>query len=213
MTGKPVRVFVADDHPLVLRGLRDLIASIRDFEIVGIATDGVQALDSIRQSDPDIAILDLAMPGLRGIEILRQVNLERRSVRIVLLTASIASEEILEAVAAGVFGIQLKENAPEGLIDCLRAVAMGRRWIPTALVSGAMAEQAERQSPSSVEVAQLTGREAEIARLVADGLANKEIARRLDVTEGTVKIHLHNIFKKLQVTNRASLAGLASKWR
>jgi DNA-binding NarL/FixJ family response regulator len=211
--GTVTSVIVADDHPLVLRGIRDLIAATPDFDIVAVATNGIAALDLIRTLVPTIAVLDLAMAGLRGTQVLQNVAREGLPVRVVFLTASISPEDTLEAVAAGAYGIQLKESAAEDLVACLRTVASGRRAIPPALLETAITEESMRRKAQSDESAQLTAREAEIARLVTAGLPNKEIARRLDVTEGTVKIHLHNIFRKLQVPNRTSLAGLAFRWR
>jgi DNA-binding NarL/FixJ family response regulator len=211
--GTVTSVIVADDHPLVLRGIRDLIAATPDFDIIAVATDGVTALEQIRALTPRIAVLDLAMAGMRGTQVLQAVAREGLPVRVVFLTASISPEETLEAVAAGAYGIQLKESASEDLVECLRNVASGRRAIPANLLETAITEQSIRRKAQSDESAQLTAREAEIARLVTAGLPNKEIARRLDVTEGTVKIHLHNIFRKLQVPNRTSLAGIALRWR
>ena len=201
-------VIVADDHPLVLRGLADLIASEPDFHVVGTTRDGAEALAAIVAKKPELAILDLTMPPPGAIEILRRLAAIDQPVRTIILTASISPAQILEAVAAGVYAILLKESAPEELVNCMRSVMLGQRMIPTGLLDEPVRVAAAREPEPGGATGTLTPREGEIAWLVSDEFSNKEIARRLAISEGTVKIHLHNIYGKLQVNNRTRLAGL-----
>ena len=204
-------VLIADDHPLVLRALKDLIDREADFDVIAAVTDGRIALASMREHPTDLAVLDLTMPGNSGLSLLKTIAAEALPVRVILLTASISDEQILDAITAGVFGVLLKESAPETLMACMRQVVAGQKWLPAELVEPAVARQKDRSRqclPSKL----LTGREAEIVRLVSEGLSNRDIAREIGVTEGTVKIHLHNIYGKLRVDNRTRLAAMVFGW-
>lgn len=206
-------VLIADDHPLVLRALKDLISSEADFEVTAAVTDGASALSSIRYHPPNLAVLDLTMPGHSGLSLLKIIAGEALPVRVIFLTASISDEQILDAITAGVFGILHKESAPEVLIECMRHVAAGQKWLPPELVEPAITRQNDHRNRQRLQSELLTVREAEIVRLVSEGLSNKHIARNLGVSEGTVKIHLHNIYQKLRVDNRTRLAAMAFGWR
>jgi len=199
------RVLLADDHPLLLRGLADLVAMENDFEVVCATPSGVHALQMIRDMSPDLAVLDVSMPDLGGLEILRKVSQEDLPVRIVFLTATITPGQISDALACGIWGMLLKESAPDALIDCLCATGSGKRWLPADLMDGA---EMERRSGGTPRLSMLTRREREIVDLASQGLSNKAIAASLGSTEGTVKIHLHNIFQKVQVANRTALVAL-----
>ena len=205
-------LLIADDHPLILRGLSDLIASEPSFSVIAEETGGTAALNAIRRLKPDIAIVDLNMPGVSGMEVLNVVMREIPTVRLVLLTASITDGQVLEAIAKGVWGIVLKEIAPEALVLCLKQVVQGRRWLPNDIVERAIDRQTEANA-QQMQRELLTGRELEISLLVAEGLSNKVIANKLSISTGTVKIHLHNIYRKINVENRTSLAALAFEWR
>lgn len=203
-------VVIADDHPLVLRGLSELISDVTDFTIVGVSADGPSALSEIERSRPTLALLDLSMPGMSGLDVLRNVARSANPVRVIFLAASVTADQVLDAIAAGVHGILLKEAAPEALIECMRTVVAGRRWLPPGMVEWAIADQTAVAETRSLLDRLLTVREREIVNLVCIGLSNKAIARELTVSEGTVKIHLHNIFRKLDISNRASLVRIAS---
>jgi two-component system nitrate/nitrite response regulator NarL len=166
-------------------------------------------LDAIRVHRPDIAVVDVTMPGVNGLAVLGTVVDERLATRVVLLTASVTDSQILEAVTAGVHGLVLKESAPEMLVNCLRGVAAGRRWLPQEIIKPALDRELQRREEGRRFVRELTAREIDIIRLIADGLSNKAIASRLTISEGTVKIHLHHIYQKLGISNRAALAALA----
>src|SRR5215203_2043984 len=203
-----MRVVLADDHPIVLGGLRALLQAEPEFEIVAAAPDGATALAMIRAHQPDMAVLDINMPQLTGLDVLETLEAESLSTRMVLLTGSASDEQIATAVERGAWGLLLKESAPGTLITCLRAVASGQRWLPEELVAPAVRRAAERRARDVRLERVLTAREYEIARLVAQGLSNKHIARALAISEGTVKIHLHNVYEKLGALNRTSLAVL-----
>ena len=205
-----IRIVIADDHPVVLRGLESLISAEPDMCVLATAADGTNALATIRELRPDIAVLDIAMPGLSGLDVLAAAAGEGLPTKVVVLTASARDNQIVAAVNGGAQGLMLKDAAPDELVDCLRAVAEGELWHPPALVADAFARHAESGSDAQPAAMQsLTQRERQIVTLVAEGSSNKEIARALDVSEGTIKIHLHNVYKKLNVPNRTSLAALA----
>lgn len=196
------RIILADDHPVVLWGLADLVSMERDFTLVGTAIGGREALALIETLQPEIAVLDVNMPDLGGLDILRRIAERQLPVRVVVFAATITPAQVAEGVAHGAWAFLLKESAPEMLIDCLRAVAAGRRWFSDELLGRAHSEWTEDAMPG---LALLTRREREIADLVCQGLSNKAIARCLNGNAGTIKIHLHNIFQKLRVPNRAAL--------
>jgi DNA-binding NarL/FixJ family response regulator len=203
-------LILCDDHPLILRGLADLIAADTDIEIVATCSDGQQALDAIVVHMPNVAVLDISMPQRDGIEVLKQVAREQWPVRVVFLTGCITDEQVIQAIAAGAYGSVLKESAAASLVDCLRQVAEGRKWLPSSIVQPAISRAsaaARRTSPFEL----LTRREKEVARLIADGLSNKDVAARLTMSEGTVKIHLHTIYSKLGVDNRTAVAILFTR--
>ena len=201
-----VTVLVADDHPFILEGVSTLLSRVPDFDVIAQHLDGCSALDGIRQKSPHIAVLDILMPKLDGIAILRSVEAERLMTRVVLLTGSLTDENIAAAVSHGAWGIVLKDTAAEDLCRCLKKVANGERSLPPELVQPALAREADRREEARSLNNVLTRRERDIARLVADGLSNRAIAQRIGVSEGTVKVHLYNIYPKLRVSNRISLA-------
>jgi DNA-binding NarL/FixJ family response regulator len=207
MTGTRVwTVALADDHPLVLRALQQLIEGEPEFTVVSASADGRNALEEIRLRRPDIAVIDVNMPKLNGLSLLREIAREQSRTRVIFLTAAISDESVSEAIDLGVDGIILKESAPETLVACMSRVVAGEKWLSTDVLAGATARDGDggRQP-----IETLTARETEIAGLVTAGFSNKEIARRLALSEGTVKIHLHNIYRKLEITSRTALTALA----
>jgi DNA-binding NarL/FixJ family response regulator len=166
-------------------------------------------MKAIRHFLPDLALVDMNMPKPMGLDVLKAVVSERLSTRVVFLAASLSDREILTAVALGAFGIMLKESAADALIGCLQSVAAGQRWLPPRLVDPAIERARERRTQVTRVDDKLTQREREVMLLVADGLSNKEVGRRLNVTEGTVKIHLYAIYQKVSVSNRTELANFA----
>jgi DNA-binding NarL/FixJ family response regulator len=200
-----IRLVLADYHCLFLDGLELLLRREPDFEVLACCHDGFQALHAVRQLCPDILILDLYMPGKDGIEILREIHQAAIPTRVVLLTATLDEDDLLEVMRRGVGGVVLKEMTAPLLIQCIRKVYAGDQWLERRSISRAM-EKMLRREAGTREVAQmLTPRELEIVRLVASGLRNKEIADKLAISEGTVKMHLHRSYEKLQVDSRVTL--------
>jgi two-component system, NarL family, nitrate/nitrite response regulator NarL len=200
------RVILADDHPLVLSGLQALVNTTHEFQIVATCSTGAEASETIRTLEPDLAVLDVRMPDLTGVDILELIDKEGLGTRAILLSGSITDEEITRGVNAGAWGIVLKFAAVEELLECLHEVAAGRRFLPRDVVDAAFDREAARRGDKEEYSRILTSREQQIAALVAQGLSNKLIAVKTRISEGTVKIHLHNIYQKLGVSNRTSLA-------
>jgi two-component system nitrate/nitrite response regulator NarL len=205
----PCRIVLADDHPIVLSGVKSLIESDPRFALLATCSDGIAALDAIRQLRPDLVVLDIAMPGLNGLEVLERVSAENIETKVVFLTASVRDDDIAGAAALGAWGLLLKKAAADQLLECLEAVANGQRWMPPSVVDEAIKREAVRRTEAERLTRSLTPRERELVWLATEGLSNKEIARRIGVTEGTVKIHLHNVYQKLGVTNRTAMTALA----
>jgi len=203
-----MKIVVADDHPILVDGIQALLATEGDFEVVARCVDGAEALDAVRETRPDILLLDLNMPKTNGLAVLGELASADPRPGVVLLAAELSGSEALEAVRLGVRGIVLKAEAPRRLIDCLRAVARGERWIDPSTFQGLLETALSRESLAQSTRDRLTNRELDIARLAATGLPNKKIATRLGISEGTVKTHLYNTFQKLDVRNRTQLAAL-----
>lgn len=204
----PIRLLLADDHPVVLRGIEDLFRHEGGFVVVATCTDTAQTLRAVREHRPDVLVLDLRMPTAGGLEVLRQVKAEMRC-RVVVLTAAVDEKEVIEAVRLGAEGVILKEMAPRLLVECVTKVHAGERWLEKRSTGQLLEKLLRRERGLQEVVGRVTPRELEIVRLVANGLQNKEIATSLGLTEGTVKLHLHNIYQKLGVSNRVSLTLMA----
>jgi two-component system nitrate/nitrite response regulator NarL len=205
MNQSRLSVVVADDHPVVLRGLVDVLQSSGGMKVIAACADGVSAMDAIRKLAPDVAVIDIAMPNFPGLAILARIAAEEIKTKVVFLTASIADHQILASVTQGAKAIMFKDSAPEDLSDCVRTVAEGGTWFPPDLIDAALERESGRRVRTERIRKNLTVRELEIMRLVAEGLSNKQVARRLALSEGTVKIHLHNIYQKIGVANRTAL--------
>jgi two-component system nitrate/nitrite response regulator NarL len=200
-------VLIADRHPVVLRGLSSVLGAHPDFNIVACCGDGASCIEALRNFAPDIAIIDASMPGVTCLDILSVVNSEGLSTRLVFFTMSDGKLGLLMAAAADGYSVIPKDVTPEVLVQSLRQVAAGERlWL---LHSPEQAASREQSAIAEGALAALTDREQQIMRLVSEGLSNKEIGRRLNITDGTIKVHLHHIFQKLEISNRTVLAALA----
>src|SRR5262245_29836279 len=206
---KVLSVVVADDHPVVLLGITDVLRSNSDINVVAACNDGAAALKAIRQFTPTVAVLDISMPGFSGLDVLTRLAREQSKTKVVCLTASATNEQLFTAVERGAKGIVLKEMALSQLMECVRTVAAGNIWLPPDLIDAASQREAAGQSMRQLFGYSLTCRERQIILLVLEGLSNKEIGRRLNLAEGTVKIHLHHIYKKMGVDNRTALTAMA----
>ncbi|HYS55036.1 MAG TPA: response regulator transcription factor [Thermoanaerobaculia bacterium] len=200
-----IRIVLADDHRIILEGLEQLFSREKDFEVIGTATNGEDALESVRNKKPDILVLDINMPKGNGLWVLKNVHTEKLKTRVVLLTATLDDDEVLEAMQSGVSGLVLKEAAAVNLVDTVRRVQRGERALEPMLVSRALERLSQREEAKKI-VEVLSKRETEIVKMVATGLRNKEIALKLSIGEGTVKTHLHTIYEKLGVHGRVELA-------
>jgi DNA-binding NarL/FixJ family response regulator len=201
-----IRLVVADDHPIVLEGLEQLFRLEDDLRVVARCRDGEEALRALRLHRPDILVLDIRMPRGDGLEVLRRIHDEQLSARVVLLTASLEEEQLVEALHLGVGGVVLKEMAPRLLVEAIREVHRGGRWLDQSSVHRALGKLLRSDADRREVAQQLTPREMDIVRWVSRGLRNRAIASELSITEGTVKIHLHNIYQKLEVNGRLELA-------
>jgi two-component system nitrate/nitrite response regulator NarP len=194
------RVLIADDHPMIAAAL-DLLLRGSDYQLVGRARSGDEALAQVAQHAPDLLLLDVNMPDGGGLDILRQLRATRRAPAVILLTAGMDDTQILTADKLGPEGMVLKTSDPALLLECMEEVRKGGRWVDPEI------EERTRQAKDRASRApSLTPRERELIELVRQGLRNRDIAAQLGVTEGTVKVYLHAIFDKLGVDNRTELA-------
>lgn len=205
----PIRIALADDHPFILDGLEQLFRAEADCEVVSRSTDGADALEAVRTQKPDVLVLDVRMPRLDGLAVLARMHELQVPTRVVLLTASLDDGRLLEAFRLGACGLVLKESAPRLLVQSVRQVAAGEQTWNGKAIAGALRLVLQRERAVAAASSTLTPRELEVTRLVAAGLRNKEIAARLDITEGTVKFHLHGIYEKLRVDGRYALMSYA----
>jgi len=203
-----IRLVLADDHRIILEGLEQLFGREKDFEVVATATTGEDALAAVRKHKPHVLVLDIRMPKGDGLWVLKQIHTEKLPTRVVLLTATLDEDEVLDAMQSSVSGLVLKEAAAVKLVETVRRVQRGERALEPMLVSRALERLSQREEAKKlVEV--LSRRETEIVKMVAAGLRNKEIALKLSIGEGTVKTHLHTIYEKLGVHGRVELTTYA----
>ena len=202
-------VVIADRHPVVLQGLTSVLEAQNGFKVVACCSNGMSCIEAIRNLTPDIAVIDIAMPGLTGLEIITIANSEGLATRVVFFSAVVEDRQLALSAAAGAYGVILKDVPLETLVQSLREIATGQRLLPLPSVNhGIPSEQKSIAIAESVLTA-LTERERQIMRLVSEGLSNKQIGRRLNIADGTIKQHLHHIYQKLEISNRTVLAALA----
>jgi DNA-binding NarL/FixJ family response regulator len=200
VTSTPIRVVLVDDHAVIRAGLQQLLSGTDDIEVVGTAANGAEALIVVREIKPDVVLMDLQMPEVDGVAATRAIMAEGIGVDVLVLTSFSDSERIIAALDAGAVGYLLKDADPEDVLDGIRAVSRGESPLhPKA----ARALLGVRAGSSQV---QLTSRETEVLTLVRGGLANKQIARRLDISERTVKAHLTSAFARIGVSDRTQAA-------
>ena len=206
-----IRLVLADDHPLILDGLEQLFRVTPDFEVVERCVSGDEALRAVERHRPDVLVLDIRMPGMNGLEVVREIRAGRFATQVVILTAALDEGELLGAIRLGVGGVVLKEMAPRLLVQCIRKVNAGERWVENRSMREALERMLHREAGAQEAAALLTMREIELVRMVAQGLRNREIGDQLNITEGTVKAHLHNVYKKLKVENRVGVRRYAEE--
>jgi DNA-binding NarL/FixJ family response regulator len=196
-----IRVLIADDHAVVRAGLEQLLESAEDITVVGAAADGEQAASLAQEHHPDVALMDLSMPGIGGIEATRRIRAAEPAVHVVVLTSFSDRERILEALDAGALGYLLKDAEPDELLRGVRAAARGEAPLAPKAALALITERAGHP-----EAQTLTAREREVLSLVGKGLPNKLIARQLSISEKTVKAHLTSIFQRIGVSDRTQAA-------
>ncbi|HEX8943694.1 MAG TPA: response regulator transcription factor [Gemmatimonadaceae bacterium] len=196
-----IDVVIADDHPIVLAGLTQLFRQQAGMRVVATCVNGLEALDAVRTHRPHALLLDLNMPKLDGLRVLRTLTAERIGVSTIVLTAEANAPDVAAARAAGARGIVLKELSPQHVIDAVRRAHAGAEWIEfLGRPRDPLPEPGEQQDSLG-----LTPRELELAGLVVSGLRNRDIAARLGISEGTAKLHLYNVYKKIGVASRVEL--------
>jgi DNA-binding NarL/FixJ family response regulator len=198
--GTPIAVLVVDDHPLVRAGLAGLLATSAEFTVVGEAGDGEEAVRRARESRPDVVLMDLSMPRVDGVEATRRLHADGYDGAVVVLTSFSDRDRVAQALEAGAVGYLLKDSEPAHVLAAIRSAAAGHAPLDPR-VAGALLPT-RRTDPAG----ELSAREREVLALVAEGLANKQIARRLGIAERTVKVHLGNVFRRIGVTDRTSAA-------
>jgi DNA-binding NarL/FixJ family response regulator len=200
------RVLIVDDHAVVRDGLQRLVDSADGFEVVGCANDGAAALAAVTATNPDVVLMDLSMPGMDGVEATRQLTAARPEIRVIVLTSFSDQRRILDALGSGAAGYILKDASPDEIIAAIRTVMAGGAPLdPKAARVLLDSQRAPRPGK------RLSEREREVLGLLATGMANKQIARRLGIAERTVKAHLTSIFQELEVTDRTQAALWAQK--
>ena len=195
-------VLIADDHPVVREGLATLINRRSDMRVVAEAADGREAVEKFLAHSPDIALLELRLPIMDGVEVVMSICEKMPAARLVIFTTCKGEEDIYRAVKAGAFGYLLKETPLNEVVECIRAVARGTRWIPPGVAAMLGKRVADRA---------LTARELEVIRALTSGKSNKEIGTLLDISEATVKVHITHILEKLKVTGRTEAINVAMR--
>jgi NarL family two-component system response regulator LiaR len=200
-----LRVMIADDHAVVREGLRTLITSDPDLEVVGEAVDGIEAVEMALALQPDVILMDLVMPRKGGLQAIDEIAEENPDARILVLTSFADDDKVFPAIKAGALGYLLKDSSPQELLQAVRDVARGVSSLhPTIALK--LIREINRPSDLPPAPEPLTGREVEVLRLVAQGLSNQQIAERLVISEWTVRKHVHNILGKLHLANRTQAA-------
>jgi DNA-binding NarL/FixJ family response regulator len=209
---KKLRLLLVDDQAMFREGLRLILGQqAADFEIVGEASDGLAALEATRQLAPDVILMDLRMPNLGGVESTRRIKAEAPEVKVIILTTFEEDEEVFSALRAGATGFLLKDSPSGKLCEAIRIAARGETWLQPSVAAKLVAEfgRLTPRPPSSQTgnlPEPLSPREREVLRCLADGMSNKEIGRRLTISEGTVKNHMSQVLGKLQVLDRTQAA-------
>ena len=199
-----IRLVLADDHPIVLDGLEQLFLLEKDCEVVTRARNGDEALRAVRQFQPDVLVLDLRMPGMDGLAVLEEMRREALPTRVVILSA-MNSDDLFEAIRLGARGVVLKDMAPRLLVQCVRTVHAGGKWLEKGVATCAVDKLLECEAGIKAMAETLTPRELQVARMIAKGVPSKTVASRLAISEGTAKLHLHHVYEKLKVEGRVGL--------
>jgi len=197
-----IRVVIADDHPVMRDGIHSLLDKAIDIEVAGETGDGVEALRLVEELGPDVLLLDMELPGLKGVEVAQRLQASGAAVRILALSAYDDQEYIRGLLASGAAGYLLKEEIPETIVEAIRGVARGERGWVSRQVAAQMSTWTQKETGATT----LTGREMDVLRLVVEGKTNQEIALALGISDKTVEKHLEGVFAKLGVASRVEAA-------
>jgi two-component system NarL family response regulator len=200
MSAGSIRILIVDDHPVVRAGLASMLGTQEELELVGAARSGEEALRMLEEHRPDVLLLDLRMPGMSGVETLQALKTANRQVRVIILTNYETDEDIYRAVQAGAQGYLLKDTSLREMVEAIRAVHSGKRYIPRHIASR-LAERMVRTN--------LTSRELEILKMLSKGPTNKQIGHALGISDNTVRNHVLKIIEKLEVSDRTEAATTA----
>jgi DNA-binding NarL/FixJ family response regulator len=203
-----VKIMIADDHSMVREGLKNLLELNGEIEVIAEAVDGRDCLDKLVAYKPDVLLLDINMPRMNGLEVLKELKSKKSKQKVLVLTVHNETEYLMKAVDIGINGYVLKDSESAELKKAIFAIAEGETYIQPSLIPALNQKRVER-SEDEEKIDALTSRELEVLRLLAVGMYNKEIAEKLEISERTVKNHVSNIFKKLEVTDRTQAAVFA----
>ncbi len=207
----PSTILVIDDHPLFRKGLQDLISIDDSLRWVGEAASGEQGIEQAQTLKPDLILLDLNMKGMDGLETLAAIKAERIESRVIILTVSDSESDVTAALRGGADGYLLKDMEPEELLEQIKATTQGKLAVSDTLTELLARALREETRPKTTNEAKLTNREEQILKLIATGMSNKQVARELGITEGTAKVHVKNLLKKLNLRTRLEAAVWATK--
>ncbi len=201
----PIRVFIVDDHPIVRRGIKDLLETEPGIEVLGEATNGQEAISGIATAQPDLILMDLVMPEMDGIETTRQIKARWPEVRVLVLTSFASDEKVFPAIKAGALGYLIKDTGPNELVRAIRQVHAGQVILHPLIAQKLLTEvSTPSEAPPTPEP--ITGREMDVLKLIARGLSNQEIAETLVISVATVYTHVSNILGKLHLASRTQAA-------
>jgi len=206
-----IRVLLVDDHSIVRKGIRALIETEPDIEVIGEAGDGVEAVEKARTLQPDVILMDLVMPRMDGIEATRQVSVQQPPKRVLVLTSFAADDKVFPAIKAGALGYLLKDSGPDELLQAIRQVYRGEPSLEPSIARKVLLELSNPAPQANPTADPLTERELEVLRLISQGKSNREIAEDLVVAEWTVRTHVSNILGKLHLASRTQAALYALK--
>jgi DNA-binding NarL/FixJ family response regulator len=197
---------LSDEHPIVLDGLEHLFRLQKKFKILARCTTGEETLRGVQKHRPDILVFDIHIPRENGLALLEEISRNKLPTRCVIFTTALSDDEILNAMRLGASGMVLKNMPPKLLIECIRKVQAGKKWFERDSSAAAVQKLLDRERKAQRAHEALSSRQLQILRMLAAGLRNKEIGKKLFISEGTVQVHLHNIYKRLEVKNRLALA-------
>ncbi|KQN50009.1 MULTISPECIES: two-component system response regulator NarL [Rahnella] len=202
----PSTILLIDDHPMLRNGVKQLIALDASLKVIGEASNGEQGVELAKQLDPDLILLDLNMPGMNGLDTLDKMRQTSLSGRVVVFSVSNHEDDVVTALKRGADGYLLKDMEPEDLLAALHNAAAGKMVLSEALTPVLAASLRESRPSGDRDIQSLTPRERDIIKLIAEGLPNKMIARRLNITESTVKVHVKHLLKKMKLKSRVEAA-------